>query len=131
MVLLKLTTALLMYFINPLVGFILTLSSIKKRNKLPFFNISIFFFIIFLYTPPLGDLYRHNITYDLITSGVVEQRKDYVFYYNLLLFNYLNIPFYFIPPIYVSISLYFYLKSFDLFYKNSDNQTNLFISLIR
>ncbi|WP_277850149.1 EpsG family protein [Moellerella wisconsensis] len=114
---LQLTLSAFMLFIIPLIGFILTLGFIRKQKKIPFFYISAFSFIVFLYIPPLGDLYRHHLEYINTPNIFINTKLDFFLYYNLFIFKKLGIPFYFIPPIYVSLSLYLYLKSFDLFYK--------------
>lgn len=126
---LRLTLSTLMLFINPLIGFIFALEFIRKQQKIPFFSISAFSFIITLYVPPLGDLYRHHLLYENAPSVFSSNKLDLVLYYNIFIFKTLEIPFYLIPAIYVSLSLYLYLKSFDLFYKTR-NEKHLLIGVL-
>nr|AXY99682.1 wzy [Proteus vulgaris] len=114
--------SLFLYLLLPMIGFLLSLLSIRRRNNFLYLNsfyISIFIFIIFIYIPPLGDLYRHYQLFEHIDFNNPKIYKlDFLFYFNLIIFKNLCIPFFILPALYTSISVYLYLKSFEILYNN-------------
>lgn len=122
--------SLFLYLLFPMIGFLLSLISIRRTNNFIYLNcfyISIFIFIIFIYIPPLGDLYRHYQLFEYIDLNDSKFYKlDFLFYLNLIIFKKLCIPFFILPALYTSISVYLYLKSFEILYnKYSQNYVKI------
>lgn len=108
--------------IFPVIGYIYSLLKISRQNAkwllIPF---CIFNFFFALKVPPYQDLYRRYLEtyYEFSESttlwSVFERKIDYLYYINTWVFYKLNIPFFVIPALYASLTLYFvymsYLKS--------------------
>lgn len=112
------TTITFFLFINPLLGFLLSLFSLRKENfKFFIITASFFVFCITLYTPPYQDLYRKYIsTYYVYNQNTtlleaLKGQVDFLFYTNSWLLFKLSLPFYLIPAIYSSLSMYLTLSA--------------------
>lgn len=115
-------------FLVPLVGLILSFLSIKKNsmNRVPFILMSLFYFFILIKTPPLGDLYRRYLEineYNRNTNliDIISQHPDVLLYIHGYIFQYLKIPFFFIPAIYGGLMCYFFMASFRNLQVNDEN----------
>ncbi|PHM39564.1 hypothetical protein Xmau_02568 [Xenorhabdus mauleonii] len=115
----KSIVSLLCFFLIPIIGFVLSIISLnsKKNNLLSYIIISFFFAYIFIYIPPLGDLYRHYNSF-LNISHLSFTEKDFLLHVYFALFHALNLPFYFIPGSVVFLSTLLILLSFSLLIKN-------------
>lgn len=109
--------SVLIFLIFPFGGFLLSLSNLgnKKRNNFSHFMISLFFAYIFIFVPPLGDLYRYYNLHQVADLNKFHFDRTVFLYFYFLFIKWLNIPFYFTPFFAVYISVYLLLKSFDYF----------------
>ncbi|HAN5211796.1 TPA: hypothetical protein P7024_005005, partial [Escherichia coli] len=106
-------------FLVPIVGLIMSFLSLDKKsmNRIPFMLVSLFYFFILIKTPPLGDLYRRYLEiseYNRNTNilEIITQHPDILLYIHGYIFQYFNIPFFFIPAMYGAVMTYFYMASF-------------------
>ncbi|HBU9793843.1 TPA: EpsG family protein [Klebsiella pneumoniae] len=106
-------------FLVPIVGLIMSFLSLDKKsmNRIPFMLVSLFYFFILIKTPPLGDLYRRYLEiseYNRNTNilEIITQHPDVLLYIHGYIFQYFNIPFFFIPAMYGAVMTYFYMASF-------------------
>lgn len=99
--------------IVPIAAYILSLMKLKKNNaRSLLIIICIFDFFLALKVPPYQDLYRrYTETYFSYYPGTsildaLKGKVDILFYINSLFFYKLKIPFFLIPAIYSSLSVY-------------------------
>ena len=109
--------SVLVFLLFPFGGFLLSLLNLsnKKRNNFSYFMISLFFAYIFIFIPPLGDLYRHYNLYQVVDFSQVHIDRAIFLYFYFLFMKWFDIPFYFAPFFVVFVSVYLLLKSFDYF----------------
>lgn len=125
-------------FFIPLLGLFFSILSLdkKNRNNFNYIVISVFFFIVFCSVPAFSDLFRHYQEYESISESatlldVLEGHFDIILPLSLYFFKIVGIPFYFIPALYVSVSIYLILKT-TAFVINASRGTitnNAFITL--
>lgn len=115
----------------PVLGFIFSLLSIQRgeSNKLWYCLLSLIIFFIFIYIPPVSDLYRHyQAFYDISSSDsfldIIAGRLDLTLPLTMWLFKNLDLPFYLIPALYTSTCAYLVLKLTG----RVINKTNRYIS---
>lgn len=125
----NLNNYILMTFItalSPMAGIITSLLTMSSRgnNKYNYFIISLSVFMVFLYMPPMADLFRHYLTFDgydgggigYFTNGAIDLLLPFVMY----LFKIIGIPFYYISPLFVSFAVWFMLNAVGHITKNND-----------
>ncbi|MFW2096876.1 hypothetical protein ACG9ZL_11750 [Acinetobacter sp. ULE_I057] len=109
------------FFISPLIGLLVAMHGIKKR-QLNFFYIllSLFFALMVLKNPPLYDLIRYLDLFD--SSRNIELVFHNYFSFQLVstVFNELRIPFYFLPSLFVFFIIFLHLKAIDIVYNYFD-----------
>lgn len=98
------------FIISPILGVIFSFSNLSKPKyrKCFYIIISFFFGLFFLKNPPIHDIYRYYLQYEYIytISDFGKYTNDYFFDTICLIFNQIGIPFYFIPPLFVFLTLY-------------------------
>lgn len=112
----KVIRNLLLFSIIPIFSLIFVIYDLTKKSRsATYFTISLFFFIVFLKSPPAFDAIRYLEMYDnVVFSDLLEFSNYYNFYLISYLFKLFGIPFYFIPAFFVFFSVYFALKSLDI-----------------
>lgn len=105
-------------FFIPLLGLLCSLASLDNRssNKGHYILISLFFFFVFLNIPPLSDLFRHYASFNEYyapqgLSSLLEGKLDLTLPISMYFLQKTDIPFYSLPALYVSISIYLILKT--------------------
>lgn len=108
--------------ILPIVGYLYSLLKINRHNaKWLLIPVCLFNFFLALKAPPYQDMYRRYLqTYygyaqNTTLWDAIDNKIDYLFYANAWVFYKLNIPFFIIPAMYASLTVYYiymaYLKS--------------------
>ncbi|WP_407257062.1 EpsG family protein [Klebsiella quasipneumoniae] len=108
--------------ILPIVGYLYSLLKINRHNaKWLLIPVCLFNFFLALKAPPYQDMYRRYLqTYygyaqNTTLWDAIDNKIDYLFYTNAWVFYKLNIPFFIIPAMYASLTVYYiymaYLKS--------------------
>lgn len=105
-------------FFIPVLGFFISTLSLDRRNNnnYNYIIISAFFFVVFCSVPAFSDLFRHYQEYEFISESasitdILVGHFDIILPLSLYFIKILGIPFYFIPALYVSISIYLVLKT--------------------
>jgi len=125
----------LFFILSPIIGFLIALFNINsEKSRKNFYIISSFFFSLFiLKNPPIHDVYRYYDRFNNIKSlnDVGYYTQDYFFDFVSLFFNSLDIPFYFLPPLFVFLTFYFSFKGVELIIRkyNFNNLFNIFLIL--
>ncbi|EJD6040371.1 EpsG family protein [Morganella morganii] len=106
--------SLALFFISPAVSLILSLFmlSASKNNKFYYTIISLSIGYIFIFTPPLGDLYRHYNTFLKLDNNIYIN-KDLFLHSLFFIIKYLYIPFELIPATFIFLSVYLILSAFN------------------
>ncbi|WP_214001793.1 EpsG family protein [Acinetobacter variabilis] len=109
--------SLIVFLLSPALGVLTSLHNLK-REHLRFFYIliSMFFAILVLKNPPIYDLYRYLEMFD-ISASTTEFGNYYSYYILSKLFKNLGISFYFLPPLFVFLTILYNLKSLHLLYE--------------
>lgn len=109
--------SILLFLVIPLLGFTLAIYNIIKTNnrKVIYVVISLFFAVLTIKNPPIHDIYRYLLRFDSINSinDIGLYTNDYFFDFLTLLFKFLKLPFYLIPPTFVFSTLLLILLSID------------------
>ncbi|MBT0730308.1 EpsG family protein [Rosenbergiella nectarea] len=131
--------SLIMLFIVPLFSFFFVFFKINKSTKKYLVIIlTLFTFFILLRIPPFQDLFRRYFETYMIYSPSTTLKQaigghvDIFLWINAFVFYKLHIPFYFIPALYGSISIYTVSKTaLSLFYKfNIDKPSTTVLGIL-
>lgn len=102
----------------PVIGLFFSILSISKNkmNRIPFLFISLFYFFFLIKLPPYGDSFRRYINYLSYTPGedisaFIHGHPDVFFYFSIIIFRQLNIPYFIMPALYGAMMIYFVLSS--------------------
>lgn len=113
-------------FITPFVGLLFSFSSMSyKKNKLSILSISLFTVSFIWFVPPYQDLYRRFYeTYFVYNDSLgllqaIYGHVDFLFYLMAYFFKINNIPFFIIPVIAASTSVYLFLTSLSIIFERS------------
>ena len=108
----------LVFCISPIAGLIVLLHKINRDSfNLLYILLSLFFALMVLKNPPLYDLIRYLELFD--SSGVsigLELHNYLSFQIISSIFKILDIPFYFLPSLFVFFIMYFHLKAIGVVY---------------
>jgi len=118
--------SLFLVSIIPLVGYAWSLLKLRRSNaRLLILAVCFFDFFLALKVPPYQDLFRrYTETYYSYYPGMslwnaLEGKIDFLFYINSFVFYKLKLPFFLIPAIYSSLTVYNIYSSYLKIYDNS------------
>lgn len=125
--------SLVLFVLSPILGLLHAVSKFNFNNRNYFYFLTSLFFALMVFkNPPAFDAIRYFEMYDYVSFKHLTEFSNYIsFYYISFFFKNLGIPFYFIPVVYVFLSIYFLLKSVDiLYFKSSFKKSSLFYIIL-
>ncbi|HDS1115717.1 hypothetical protein [Pluralibacter gergoviae] len=105
--------------ISPIAGLTLSFASLSRTgdNRYKHIIISLAFFFIMLYMPPMADLFRHYLVFsaakDAGISYFTGDSLDLTLPMVMYLFKVFSIPFYYLSPVFLSLSVFLMYRSLD------------------
>lgn len=110
--------SLCLFFISPILGVLFSILSLKNtvNRRFLYIILSLFSGLVCLKNPPLHDAYRYYERFNNIKSfsDIGVYTGDYFFDFVSILFNNLDIPFYFVPSFFVFLTLYISFHALEI-----------------